>query len=101
MIAVVVAGFSVTLASQWAADDEDGRLDLILATPHPRHRVMLARFAALSVALVAVAAAIAVSGSLTASAAGYAMDSRRLAQAAFGTVPIASPRRARLSSPAG
>jgi len=88
LIAVVVAACAVSLASRWPADEADGRLDLLLATPHGRPRVMLTRFAALTIAIVVVAAMIFAGVGLTAWLSRYALDPERLAVAAFGTVPI-------------
>jgi ABC-2 type transport system permease protein len=88
LVAAMFSVFAITLASRWAVDDEDGRFDLLLATPHPRHHVMLARFAALSIGLLIVAGLIFTSTGLTAWLAGFALDRARLAEAAFGLVPI-------------
>ena len=52
LLAVVVAAFAVTLANRWAADEEEGRLELLLGTPQARQLVILARFAAAAVALL-------------------------------------------------
>ena len=88
VVSAIFAIFAVTLASRWAVDEEDGRFDLLLSTPHARHRVMLSRFAALTIGLVIVAGAIFASTGLTAWAAGFALDRVRLAEAAFSMVPI-------------
>jgi len=42
----VVVIFALTLALKWAADLEDGRLELIFSTPQARLRVLLERFGA-------------------------------------------------------
>jgi ABC-2 type transport system permease protein len=89
MLAVVVAAFAVSLASRWASDEEEGRLDLLLAAPHARELVILARFSALTIAVVAVTGAIFVSVGVTAALGHYSLNRARLAQAAFGIVPIA------------
>jgi ABC-2 type transport system permease protein len=88
MLAAVVATFAVTLANRWAAEEEAGRLELLLGTPQPRPSVILARFAAVAVALMAVAGLIFGSVVLTAAAVGMTLDRSRLAQAAFGMVPV-------------
>jgi ABC-2 type transport system permease protein len=88
----VVAGlfmvFAITLASRWAADEDDGRFDLLLSTPLSRQQVMLSRFAALTIGLVIVAGVIFASTGLTAWAAGFALDRLRLAEAAIGMAPV-------------
>ena len=45
MPALVVA-FALILALKWAADLENGRLELILSTPNARPRILLERFGA-------------------------------------------------------
>ncbi len=52
--ALLVMAFAVTQASRWAADEEEGRQDLVLVTPQPRLRVILARFGALTTATVLI-----------------------------------------------
>jgi ABC-2 type transport system permease protein len=88
LLAVAVAGFAVALVSRWTTELEEGRLELLLATPQPRPRVILARFAAIMVALFIVAGLLFASVALTGSIVDFTLDSRRLAQAAFGTMPI-------------
>lgn len=89
LLAVVVAAFAVSLASRWASEEEEGRLDLVLATPHARQQVILVRFTALTIAIVVVTGAIFASVGVTAWLAHYALDRTRLAQATFGMAPIA------------
>ena len=35
LLVVVVAAFAVSTANRWASDEEEGRLELVLATPKP------------------------------------------------------------------
>ena len=88
LLAVVVAAFAVTLANRWAAEEEEGRLELLLGTPQARQLVILARFAAAAVALLMVSGLIFASVALTGVLVDFALDRSRLAQAAFGMVPI-------------
>jgi ABC-2 type transport system permease protein len=90
VIAVVFSGFTVTLASRWVQDTDEGRLDLVLATPCPRAQLITARFAAVLAGLVTAASAIFTGVALTAWALGFALDPRRLAEATFGMVPMAT-----------
>jgi ABC-2 type transport system permease protein len=55
---------------------------------HLRPLVMLARFGAVTVALLVVPGLILASVALTAAAVGMKLDPSRLAQAAFGMVPV-------------
>ena len=70
VIAVVFSAFTVTLASRWAQDTDEGRLDLVLATPCPRSRLIAARFAAVLAGLVTAAGAIFTGVALTGVGAG-------------------------------
>jgi len=88
LLTVVVAAFGLTLANRWAADEEEGRLELLLGTPQSRALVILSRFAAVSVALLIVAGLILISVTLTAAAVGMSLDRSRLVQAALGMVPV-------------
>ena len=87
-LAVVVAAFALTLANRWAADEEEGRLELLLSTPQSRPHVILARFGAVLVALLVVAGLLFTGTALAAARVGMKLDASRLAQAAFGMVPV-------------
>jgi ABC-2 type transport system permease protein len=88
LLAAAVAAFGVTLANRWAADEEEGRLELLLSTPKSRPLVILARFAASAVALLIVASMVFAAVALSAAAAGMSLDRSRLAQATFGMAPV-------------
>jgi ABC-2 type transport system permease protein len=76
------------LANRWAADEEEGRLELLLGTPHSRPRVMLARFSAVLVALLVVAGLLFTGTAIAAAGVGMRLKVSLLAQAAFGMVPV-------------
>ena len=86
---VLLAAFAVSQASRWAADEEEGRLELLLATPQPRPRVLLARFAALATAVVAIALVTLAVAAAAVAAAGLALDGGNLVAAALGMAPPA------------
>ena len=88
ILVVVVAGFAVALASRWAGEEEEGRLDLVLATPSPRYRLMLARFASVALGLMIVAAFIVAGTAVASVSVGLRLEIRRVATAAFSMVPI-------------
>ena len=69
---LLLMAFAVTQANRWSADEEDGRLELVLATPQPRLQVLLGRFAALTTATVII-------GVLTLAATAVASASHGLA----------------------
>jgi ABC-2 type transport system permease protein len=88
LLVVVVAAFAVALANRWASDEEEGRLDLILATPSPRYLVILTRFAACALGLTIVTGFIFAGTALASTAVGMPLDMTRLANAAFGMIPV-------------
>jgi putative exporter of polyketide antibiotics len=88
LLVVVVAAFAVTTANRWANDEEGGRLELVLGTPNPRRRVILAHFGAAAVALTMVTASIFVGAVVAAAVVGMQLDTGRVAQAAIGMVPV-------------
>jgi ABC-2 type transport system permease protein len=88
LLVVVVAAFAVSLANRWASDEEEGRLDLVLATPSPRYRVMLTSFAACALGLTIVTGCIFAGTALASASVGMQLDTTRVAGAAFGMVPV-------------
>ena len=85
---ILLMAFAVTQANRWSADEEDGRLELVLATPQPRLTVLLSRFAALTTATVFIAlASLAVIASVAASQ-GASLDGRNLVAATLSMVPL-------------
>lgn len=89
LLPLLIMIFAVTQAGRWASDEDDGRQDLILATPQPRHRVLVARYAAVAtagvfIALVTLAVAVA-----TADAIGLSVSTGHLAAAVLSIVPQA------------
>jgi ABC-2 type transport system permease protein len=44
----LLAVYAVTMVARWAADDQEGRLELVLSQPVPRWRVVVERVAALA-----------------------------------------------------
>src|SRR2546429_5231786 len=54
ILPLFLMAFAVTQVSRWAADEQDGRLDLVLATPQSRLRVLLSRYAAVATATVLI-----------------------------------------------
>jgi ABC-2 type transport system permease protein len=86
---LMLMAFAVTQANRWAADEEDGRLELLLATPHPRVSVLLGRFAALSTATAIISVLTLASTDISATAEGIALDTGRLVGATLSMVPLA------------
>ena len=77
---VLLMAFAVTQASRWAADEEDGLQELVLATPQPRLTVILARFGALTTATVIIGVVTLALTALPALISGLALDWGNLAR---------------------
>jgi ABC-2 type transport system permease protein len=86
---LLLTAFAVTQVNRWAADEEDGQLELLLATPQSRPRVILARFAALTTAVLIIASMLLVAVAWAAAASGLAVDGGRLVEAVLGMAPLA------------
>jgi ABC-2 type transport system permease protein len=80
--------FAVTQVSSWSADEQDGRLELVLASPQPRLQVVLGRFAALATATVVIAVITLLASIAAAAAAGLKLDPGNLAAATLGMIPL-------------
>jgi ABC-2 type transport system permease protein len=88
LLPVLLMAFAVTQASRWAADEEEGRLELLLATPHPRLAVLLGRFGALTVATIFIAVMTLALTAVSAVASGLALDGGNLAAASLSMIPL-------------
>jgi ABC-2 type transport system permease protein len=88
LLPVLLMAFAVTQVNRWAADNDDGRLEIVLSTPQPRVRVLLARFAALATATVIVGVVTLVGSAAAAAIAGVTVDSVNLAEATLGMIPL-------------
>jgi ABC-2 type transport system permease protein len=80
--------FAVTQVNSWSADEQDGRLELVLATPQPRMDVLLGRFAALATATIVIAIITLLVSAAAAAAAGLKLDEGNLAAAVLSTIPL-------------
>ena len=80
--------FVVTQVSAWSADEQDGRLELVLAAPQPRLQVLLGRFAALATATIVISLITLVAAAVSATAAGLKLDLGNLAAATLGMIPL-------------
>jgi len=86
---LLLMAFAVTQVNRWAADEEDGRLELVLATPQPRLNVLLARFAALTTVLVIVGVLTLAATELASLATGVKLDGGNVAAATLSMIPLA------------
>ncbi|HEX6819962.1 MAG TPA: ABC transporter permease subunit [Ktedonobacterales bacterium] len=86
---LVFSIYALIQASSWASDEEQGRYDLLLATPHSRRRVMLARYFAFVTSLLTITAVLLVATLVAAARASLALDYGLVVEAAVGILPIA------------
>ena len=80
--------FAVTQVNGWSADEQDGRLELVLATPQPRLSVLLGRFAALASATIAISVVTLLVCAGSAAASGLQLNGGNLAAAILGMIPL-------------
>jgi ABC-2 type transport system permease protein len=85
---LLLMAFAVTQVNRWAADEEDGRLEMVLSTPQPRLNVLLARFAALTTVLVIIGVLTLIATELSALAAGLKLDGGNVAVATLSMIPM-------------
>jgi len=88
LLPLLLMAFAVTQANRWAADEEEGRQELVLATPQPRLTVLLARFGALTTATVIIGFLTLAATALASAASGLALDGGNLAAATLSIIPL-------------
>jgi ABC-2 type transport system permease protein len=88
LLPLFLMAFAVTQVNGWSADEQDGRLELVLATPQRRLGVLLGRFAALSSATVFIGVITLLASAGAAAVAGLKLDSGNLAAATLGMIPL-------------
>jgi ABC-2 type transport system permease protein len=89
LLPLMLMAFAVTQANRWAADEEEGRQELVLSTPQPRLTVLLARFGALTTATVIIGVLTLALTALASAASGLALDGGNLAAATLSIIPLA------------
>jgi ABC-2 type transport system permease protein len=85
----ILMAYAVTQANAWAADEENGRQELVLAAPQSRLSVILARFGALATLTIAMSVITLAAAALTASANNFALDGGNLTAAILSLIPMA------------
>lgn len=88
ILPILLMAFVVSQVNAWSSDEEDGRLELVLATPQPRRAVILGRFAALSTATIGMGVATLVVCAIAAAIGGVELDGAKLAAACLGMIPL-------------
>jgi ABC-2 type transport system permease protein len=88
LLPVLLMAFVVTQVNGWAADEENGRLDMVLATPQTRTRVVLGRFAALTTSVIFIGVVVMAVTLAVAGGAGVALDQANVVAASLGLIPL-------------
>jgi len=88
LMPVLLMAFAVTQVAGWSSDEDEGRLEMVLATPQSRANVLLGRFAALATATVILGVLTLVVAWAAAAIAGVALDTTYLAEATLGMIPL-------------
>jgi len=85
---VLLMAFAVTQASRWAADEEDGLQELVLAAPQSRLGVLLARFGAVATSTVIIGVLTFALTALASAVSGFTLDWGNLAAASLSIIPL-------------
>ncbi len=85
---LLLMAFAVTQASKWSSDEENGRHELVLATPQSRLTLLLARFGALTTATIAIAVLTLAATEIAAAASGFKLDGGNVAAATLSLIPM-------------
>ncbi len=85
---LLLMAFAATQANRWSADEEDGRLELVLSTPQPRLQVILGRFAALTTATVIIGVLTLATTAVASAATGVQLDGGNLVAATLSLIPM-------------
>jgi ABC-2 type transport system permease protein len=88
LLPLFLMAFAVTQVTRWSADEQSGRLELVLAAPQSRLRVLLGRFAALASATVVIGVITLAASAGAAAATGLQLDAGNLAAATLGMIPL-------------
>lgn len=88
ILPILLMAFVVTQVNGWASDEENGRLDMILATPQRRVGVILARFAALATATVFIGLAALAATVVASRVSGLALADGNVVAASLGMIPL-------------
>lgn len=85
---LMLMAFAITQSNRWTTDEDEGRLELVLATPHQRPRVMLASFAAMTTSMVLIAVITLALTLAVAAGSGVHLDVAHLVAASLAMVPL-------------
>ena len=85
---LLMMAFAVTQVNRWESDIDDGRLELVLARPHSRQGVILARFAALATSTVIITVVTLAAILIGAALGGVSLNNGNLTVATLYLIPM-------------
>lgn len=85
---LLIAGFAITQVGRWAAEDNDGRLELILSAPVSRTRVVIERALVVGLGALIIAAAGGAAVGIESYFQAIDLAGGRLAEASLMLVPV-------------
>ena len=88
LLPLMLMAFAVTQANSWAADEEEGRQELVLATPQPRLTILLARFGALTTMTIIIGVLTLAATALASAVSGLTLDGGNLTAATLSIIPL-------------
>lgn len=83
LAATLLAAFAITQVARWAAEDADGRLEMLLSVPFPRWRVVAERALSLTLATALVIAGGIAGLALALRSHGFQLPAGRVAEASL------------------
>jgi len=86
---LLFAAFAITQVARWAADDTDGRLEIVLSQPRSRAGVVVERFVTLAVGAAVVAAVSGVAVFYASRSVGIDLNQQHVIAASLMLVPFA------------
>ncbi|HEX3721302.1 MAG TPA: hypothetical protein VHV31_00835, partial [Nitrolancea sp.] len=86
-VAIVVLIYALVRANEWASDQDNGRLDIVLSTPQPRWKVAIQSYISVLIDFVLLALALAIGVVLGAVATHLTLDMGNVFVASFALIP--------------
>ena len=86
---LMLMAYAVTQANAWSSDADNGRYELVLATPQSRLTLLLARFGALATGTVVISVLTLAAVEITAASTGIKLDAGNVAAATLTLIPMA------------
>jgi len=84
----LLAVYALTVVARWAADDQEGRLELVLSQPVPRWRVVVERVAALAIGSLLIILAVSITIAAVAPSQGVTLSTGDLVRAGGPLLPF-------------